>query len=124
MKKEIMTQKLKQGQILNFIEKSYINNIIKLQTGDVIQFKYLVPEGNKERAQKIEGLIIGKKHGGLNQTITVRRFIDKVGLEQNFFVHSPKIIGLKILQKSKVRRAKLYYIRKAKGKTTRLKRKF
>ena len=79
---------------------------------------------SKERTQKIEGIVIAKKHGGINQTITIRRFIGKFGLEQVLPIHSPKISKLQIIQHSKVRRAKLYYLRKATGKAARLKRKF
>ena len=112
------------AELMQLIENNHLKNTIKVETGDVIRLNYKVQEGGKERTQKIEGIIIAKKHGGINQTITIRRFIGKFGLEQVLPIHSPKISNLKIIQHSKVRRAKLYFLRQATGKAARLKRKF
>lgn len=109
---------------LDFIETRYQKNSYEVNTGDLINIKYAIIEGGKERVQNIEGTVIAKKHGGINQTITIRRFIGKFGVEQVIFLNSPKIIKLTIFQRSKVRRSKLYYLRTAKGKAAKLKRKF
>jgi large subunit ribosomal protein L19 len=95
-----------------------------VQIGDVIIIQYLIPEGNKERLQKIEGIVIAKKHGGINETVTIRRNLDNVGFEQVFLLHSPKLVNIYVKQHSFVRRAKLYYLRTAKGKSAKLTQKF
>ena len=127
MEKNVLNTSLnpKSGlELINLVENNHLRNTTKVKTGDVIRLNYKVQEGAKERTQKIEGIVIAKKHGGINQTITIRRFIGKFGLEQVLPIHSPKISKLQIIQHSKVRRAKLYYLRKATGKAARLKRKF
>lgn len=81
-------------------------------------------EEDKERIQIFDGLVIAKKHGkGITSTITVRKVIDGVGVERILPVHSPLIEKIEIIKRGKVRKAKLYYLRKAKGKKTRLKKK-
>jgi large subunit ribosomal protein L19 len=111
-----------------FIQSSQqLNNekkILKeeLQIGDIVQIGYLIPEGDKERIQYYEGLIISQKNRGLGKTFTLRRSVQGIGLEQIFLFHSPKIVSMFKKQSSKVRRAKLYYIRTLKGKATRLKK--
>lgn len=111
--------------LIQFIENQYIKKDKKiLRIGDVINISYLIPEGNKERIQRVEGVIISKKHGGINETITLRRFVDNVGVEQVFLINSPKIAKIEIKQHSLVRRAKLYYLRTAKGKKAKLIQKF
>jgi len=81
-------------------------------------------KGNKEKTQTFEGLVIARKHGkGINATITVRRVIDGIGVERVFPIHSPMIDKIEVVRKGKVRRAKLYYLRTAKGKKSKLKRK-
>ena len=78
-------------------------------------------EGNKERIQFYEGIIIAKKNSGINSTITVRKLFQGIGVERIFLIHSPKITSISVLKLSKVRRAKLYYLRNLKGKAARLK---
>jgi large subunit ribosomal protein L19 len=83
-----------------------------------------IQEGGKERIQPYEGTVIAMRHGGINQTITVRRIFQGVGVERVFLVHSPLVANIKILRRGKVRRAKLYYLRDRVGKATRIKQRF
>lgn len=110
---------------LTLIENKYLkDNIENIKIGDILLLTYLVPEGNKERLQKIQGLLIKQKNSGINKTITIRRIIQNIGLEQNILLHSPKLISINIKQHSKVRRAKLYYLRTKVGRSKKLKQKF
>jgi len=110
---------------IQFIESQYMkSNKNLVSIGDIINISYLIPEGNKERIQRLEGVVISKKHGGINETITLRRSVDNVGLEQILLINSPKIAKIEVKQHSVVRRAKLYYLRKAKGKKAKLIQKF
>jgi large subunit ribosomal protein L19 len=95
-----------------------------IQVGDIIRLAYLIPEGDKERTQYYEGLIIAIKNYGLGKTFTLRRSVQNIGIEQIFLLNSPKIISITKKQSSKVRRAKLYFIRNLQKKSTRLKIKF
>ncbi len=87
-----------------------------MNVGDTVRVTVRVKEGNRERNQAFEGTIIAKKHGGINETITVRRISYNVGCEKVFPVHSPTIVSVETIRKGKVRRAKLYYIRDRVGK--------
>ena len=82
-----------------------------IEIGDSIKLSVKITEGNKERIQLSDGLVIAKKNHGINQTITVRKVVQGIGLERSFLVHSPKIVNLEITRKSKVRRSKLYFLR-------------
>lgn len=88
--------------------------------GDTVRVTVLIVEGGKERPQPFEGLVIGKKGGGLRETFTVRRVSLNVGIERIFPLHSPRIESIKVLRRGKVRRAKLYYLRELRGKKARL----
>ena len=98
-----------------------INKKDSIEVGDIIRMGYLIPEGDKERTQYYEGLIISISNRGLGRTFTLRRNVQNIGIEQIFLFHSPKIISITKKQSSKVRRAKLYFMRGLKGKATRLK---
>jgi len=95
-----------------------------VRPGDTVRIYQKIKEGDKERVQTFEGLVIARKHGkGISATITVRKVILGVGMERILPIHSPIIEKIEILKRGKVRRAKLYYLRKAKGKKARLKKK-
>lgn len=96
----------------------------KIKIGDIVRISYSIPEGEKERIQGYEGLIIAIKNKGLGKSFTLRRMVQGIGIEQIFLANSPKIINIVVKQSSKVRRAKLYFMRFLTGKSTRLKRKF
>jgi len=92
-----------------------------MNVGDTVRVTVRVKEGNRERNQVFEGTIIAKKHGGVNETITVRRISYNVGCEKVFPVHSPTIVSVETVRRGKVRRAKLYYLRDKIGKKAKVK---
>ena len=92
-----------------------------MNVGDTVRVTLRVKEGNRERTQAFEGTIIAKKHGGIQETITVRRVSYGVGCEKVFPVHSPSIVSVETTRKGKVRRAKLYYLRDRVGKAAKVK---
>ena len=88
-----------------------------IRPGDIVRVHQKIKEGDKERIQIFEGVIIAKKHGkGISGTITVRKVVDGVGVERVWPIHSPSIDKIEVVRHGKVRRAKLYYLRTAKGK--------
>ena len=91
--------------------------------GDTVKVHVKIIEGNRERIQVFEGTVIAKKHGGIQETFTVRRISYGVGVERTFPVNSPKIAKIEITRHGKVRRAKLYYLRDRVGKATKVKEK-
>ena len=106
------------------MENSFIHNSFKegVKVGDILRIGYIIPEGDKERTQYYEGLVISKQNKGLGKTFTLRRTVQGIGVEQVFLLNSPKIVSILKKQASKVRRSKLYFIRALKGKATRLKK--
>jgi large subunit ribosomal protein L19 len=96
----------------------------KVKIGDNINVGIKIIEGNKERIQFYEGVVISKKNTSINTTLTVRKILDGIGIERIFLLHSPKVDSIKVLRSAKIRRSKLYYLRKLKGKATRLKQRF
>nr|YP_009394209.1 ribosomal protein L19 [Rhodomela confervoides]ARW62771.1 ribosomal protein L19 [Rhodomela confervoides] len=120
-----MQQKEKHLDLMSIIEGKHIkNDLPNIEIGDSVKIKKTIQEGNKERIQISEGVIISKKNSQLNTTITVRKIIQNVGVERVYLLHSPQIINIEIIRKSKVRRSKLYYLRTRSGKATRLKQRF
>lgn len=89
--------------------------------GDTVQVSVRIKEGNRERIQVFEGLVIKKKGGGINETFTVRKVSFGVGIERTFPVHSPLVADIKVLRRGKVRRAKLHYLRGRSTKQSRIK---
>jgi len=92
-----------------------------MNVGDTVRVVVRVKEGNRERTQAFDGTIIARKHGGISETITVRRISYNVGCEKVFPVHSPTIVSVETIRKGKVRRAKLYYLRDRIGKKAKVK---
>lgn len=109
--------------IIKAIEQENLNpNAPVFSVGDTVKVFFKVIEGNKERIQAYEGIVIARKHGGLRETFTVRRISSGIGVERTFPVHSPKIDKVEVLRRGRVRRAKLYYLRKRTGKAAENKR--
>ena len=95
----------------------------EMNVGDTVRVHVKIKEGSRERVQVFEGTIIAKKHGGIEETITVRRISYGVGCEKVFPVHSPRVADVETIRKGKVRRAKLYYLRSRFGKAAKVKEK-
>ena len=100
------------------------NELPEIYVGDTVRVGVRISEGNKERVQPYEGVVIAKRHGGLNETITVRRIFQGIGVERVFMLHSPQVASVKVERRGKVRRAKLFYLRERVGKATRVKQRF
>jgi large subunit ribosomal protein L19 len=107
------------------LENTYLNSSLpRIQVGDTLKLGVSITEGNKERIQFAEGVVIAKSNAGLNTTITMRRVMQGIGVERIYLIHSPKLKTIEVLRSSKIRRAKLYYLRDRSGKATRLKQNF
>ena len=107
----------KQMDLVKTLSDQYLKpELPSMNVGDTVRVTVRVKEGNRERNQVFEGTIIAKKHGGINETITVRRISYNVGCEKVFPVHSPTIVSVDTVRRGKVRRAKLYYLRDRVGK--------
>jgi large subunit ribosomal protein L19 len=117
--------KLKTQETIQNVEKTFLRKDLPVvQIGDNVKIGVKIVEGNKERVQYYEGTILAKKNSSINTTITVRKIFQGIGIERVFLIHSPKIDSIRVIRSSKVRRAKLYYLRDLKGKASRLKQTF
>ena len=106
--------------IIKRIEQESLRQVTPFNVGDTVRVTFKVIEGNKERIQAYEGIVIARKHGGLRETFTVRRISSGIGVERTFPVHSPKIDNIVVVRKGTVRRAKLYYLRERTGKAAKI----
>ena len=104
-----------------FSEKYMKENVPSVRVGDTVRVHIRVKEGSRERIQVFEGTVIAKKHGGINETFTVRRMSHGVGVERVFPVHSPNVDKVELIRKGRVRRSKLYYLRDRVGKAAKVK---
>ena len=118
-------QTLSASNIIKEFENGQLKKELpEIYVGDTVKVGVKITEGNKERVQPYEGVVIAKRHGGINQTITVRRIFQGIGVERVFMLHSPQVASLKVERRGKVRRAKLFYLRDRVGKATRVKQRF
>ncbi|MBW3585116.1 MAG: 50S ribosomal protein L19 [Cyanobacteria bacterium 0813] len=123
---------MKGAEIIRSIETAEIDRVKQelskqvpeIYVGDTVRVGVRIKEGNKERVQPYEGTVIAMRNGGINETITVRRVFQGVGVERVFLIHSPRIATIQVMRRGKVRRAKLYYLRDRVGKATRVKQRF
>ncbi|MDC3165105.1 50S ribosomal protein L19 [Prochlorococcus sp. AH-716-F10] len=124
--KELIAQtNLSSSNLIKEFEREQLKKQLPdIYVGDTVKVGVKITEGNKERVQPYEGVVIAKRHGGLNQTITVRRIFQGIGVERVFMLHSPQVASLKVERRGKVRRAKLFYLRDRVGKATRVKQRF
>jgi large subunit ribosomal protein L19 len=120
-----ITGKLSAQDLIRAFEAEQLkSDLPEIYVGDTVKVGVRIREGNKERVQPYEGVVIAKRHGGLNETITVRRIFQGVGVERVFMLHSPQVASVKVERRGKVRRAKLFYLRDRVGKATRVKQRF
>jgi len=109
---------------LDSVEQTQLReNIPAFQSGDTVKVHVRIKEGNKERLQVFEGIVIARKHGGVRETITVRKVSFGVGVERIFPLHATVVDHIDVVRRGKVRRAKLYYLRDLRGKAARIKEK-
>ena len=104
-------------------EKQLQNDVPQVEVGDTVRVHVKVKEGARERVQVFEGTVIAKKHGGIEETFTVRRISYGVGVEKVFPVHYPSIVKVETVRHGYVRRAKLYYLRDRFGKAAKVREK-
>ena len=110
--------------LVKILSEKYMKpELPEMNVGDTVRVLVRVKEGNRERTQVFEGTVIAKKHGGIEETFTVRRVSYGVGVEKVFPVHSPSIDHIEVVRNGKVRRAKLYYLRSRVGKGAKVKEK-
>ena len=103
------------------IERSFLRSDVPVfRPGDTVKVHVRVVEGNRERVQVFQGVVIRRQGGGVRETFTVRKISFGVGVERTFPVHSPSIAKLEVVQRGQVRRAKLYYLRELRGKKARI----
>ena len=108
--------------IIDQIEKEQLrNDVPSFNIGDTVRVMVKVKEGEKERIQAYEGVVIAKKGSSIRETFTVRRVSFGIGIERTFPLHSPKIDNIIVVRKGKVRRAKIYYLRNLSGKAAKVK---
>ena len=108
-------------KIQAFTNEQLKKDVPVIRVGDTVRVYNKIKEGNRERTQLFEGLVISKKNGGISETFTVRRIAYGVGVEKTFPLHSPNVDKVEIVRTGKVRRAKLYYIRERVGKAAKVK---
>lgn len=106
---------------LDFVDKTQLkDNIPDFQPGDTVRVHVRIKEGEKYRLQVFEGVVIARKHGGVRETITVRKTSFGVGVERIFPLHATVVDHIDVIKRGRVRRAKLYYLRKLRGKAARI----
>jgi large subunit ribosomal protein L19 len=110
-------------QLLREIEqRQFKADVPVFRAGDTVRVGVRVVEGNRERVQEFEGVVIRRRSGGINENFTLRRIASHgVGVERTFLLHSPRLDSIKVIRQGKVRRAKLYYLRGLTGKAARIK---
>ncbi len=104
------------SKIIDEIEKAQLKaDIPEFRVGDSVRISSKIKEGEKQRIQLFEGVVLKRQNGGVRETFTVRKIVAGSGVEKTFFVHSPMVAEIKVLKKGKVRRAKLHYLRERIG---------
>jgi len=108
--------------LMREVTQEYLrSDIPEFRSGDTVKVHVRLKEGEKERIQIFEGLVIARKHGGISETFTVRKMSSGIGVERVFPLHTPTVAKIEVIRHGRVRRAKLYYIRNRRGKAARIK---
>jgi large subunit ribosomal protein L19 len=108
-------------QKIALVENKFVRkDLPEFRAGDTVKVHVRVTEGNRERIQVFEGVVIARKHGGVRETFTVRKVSGGIGVERIFPVHCPSVDHIEVVRHGRVRRAKLYYLRKRSGKAARI----
>jgi large subunit ribosomal protein L19 len=116
---------MKITELVQKIENYQIKqDLPKIEVGDIARIGIIIQEGNKQRVQPYEGTVIAKMNTGINTAVTIRRIFQGISIERIFLLHSPAIQNIEIIRNSKVRRAKLFYLRDRVGKNARLVQRF
>jgi large subunit ribosomal protein L19 len=108
------------NQIIDNLEKEQMRAMPYFSSGDTVRVQVRIKEGDKERLQAFEGVVIARKHGGLRETVTVRKISFGIGVERIFPLHATVVERIEVLKRGRVRRAKLYYLRSLRGKAARI----
>ena len=107
--------------LIELVEKPYLRaKPLQFNIGDTVDILNRIVEGDKERIQVFNGVVIARRGAGINEKFTVRRIVANEGVERTFLVHSPHVVDIKVKRRGKVRRAKLYYLRHRVGKARKL----
>ena len=115
---------MSKNKIIEIIENDQLkSDLPEFGAGDTVVVQVRVREGNRERLQAYEGVVIGKRNRGLNSSFTVRKISHGVGVERSFQTHSPQIDTISVKRRGDVRKAKLYYLRERSGRSARIKEK-
>ena len=110
------------SKIIDAINQENLKETVpQFNVGDTVKVMVKVIEGDRERLQAFEGVVIAKKHGGISETFTVRRLSFGIGVEKTFPIHSPKVADIQVVRRGKTRRAKLYYLRARPGQAAKVK---
>lgn len=110
------------ANLIDQIEKENMKESVPVfSVGDTVRVNVRIKEGDKERIQAFEGVVIARKNGGIRETFTVRKISYGVGVEKTYPIHSPKIASIEVVRKGKPKRAKLYYVRDLTGKAAKVK---
>jgi len=107
---------------IDFIEMEQMKkNVVPFKPGDTVKVHVKIVEGDKSRIQAFQGVVISRQNGGVRQSFTVRKISNGIGVERVFPLHSPSLDSIEVMTRGHVRRAKLYYLRKLRGKASRIK---
>lgn len=109
-----------QELLAKITESQLKQDIPDFKAGDTVRVHVKISEGTRERIQMFEGIVIKRRGSGISSTFTVRKMSSNIGVERTFPVHSPKVADIEVIRYGKVRRAKLYYLRKLRGKAARI----
>ena len=109
------------NKIIEAVESEYMAKVVpSFRSGDTVRVNFRIVEGNKERVQPYEGVVIKIHRGGVGSTFTVRKVVGDIGVERTFPLYSPRIDSIELKRSGRVRRAKLFYLRALRGKATRI----